>query len=156
MTSRCIARRFLLVTGTVSAFGLAACGGREGGAPEKGEAQRAGEQGGTHEKKGGDGEGGKVITVQATTDEKGNYFSPSEIEAHQGDTLRITLVTGVHNIHFLADSNPGKTGLPPASDMLQLPGQTLDIPVTFAEGTYFFQCDPHAALGMTGHLKVED
>jgi plastocyanin len=156
MTSRSIARRLLLVTGTISALGLAACGGREGGEQEKGEAQRAGQEGEKREGKRGGGEGGKVITVQATTDEKGNYFSPSEIEAHQGDTLRLTLVTGVHNLHFLADSNPGKSGLPPASDMLQLPGQTLDIPVTFAEGKYFFQCDPHAALGMTGHLKVDD
>jgi len=28
--------------------------------------------------------------------------------------------------------------------------------VSFAEGKYYFQCDPHAALGMKGHLKVED
>lgn len=102
------------------------------------------------------GPGGKVIVVEATTDEKGNYFSPSEIEAHRGDVLRYKLKIGVHNVHFLPDSNPGKTGLPPASEMLQLPGQTIDIPVNFAEGKYYFQCDPHAALGMKGHLKVED
>lgn len=102
------------------------------------------------------GPGGKVIVVEATTDEKGNYFTPSEIEAHKGDVLRYTLRIGVHNVHFLPDSNPGKTGLPPASEMLQLPGQTVDIPVNFAAGKYYFQCDPHAALGMKGHLKVED
>jgi plastocyanin len=39
--------------------------------------------------------------------------------------------------------------------MLQLPGQTVDIPVTFEKGKYYFQCDPHAALGMRGHLEVE-
>jgi len=102
------------------------------------------------------GPGGKVIVVEATTDEKGNYFTPSEIEAHKGDVLRYKLKVGVHNVHFLPDSNPGKTGLPPASEMLQLPGQTIDIPVNFAAGKYYFQCDPHAALGMKGHLKVED
>ena len=102
------------------------------------------------------GPGGKVIVVEATTDEKGNYFTPNEIEAHKGDVLRYTLKIGVHNVHFLPDSNPGKTGLPPASEMLQLPGQTVDIPVNFAAGKYYFQCDPHAALGMKGHLKVED
>jgi plastocyanin len=98
----------------------------------------------------------KVIVVELITDAKGNYFSPSEIEAHQGDVIRYTLKIGVHNVHFLADSNTVKTGLPPASDMLQLPGQTYDVPVNLPEGKYYFQCDPHAALGMKGHLEVED
>jgi plastocyanin len=102
------------------------------------------------------GPGGKVIVIEATTDEKGNYFTPNEIEAHRGDVLRYKLKVGVHNVHFLPDSNPGKPGLPPASELLQLPGQTVDIPVNFAAGRYYFQCDPHAALGMKGHLKVED
>ncbi len=100
--------------------------------------------------------GRKVIVVELITDAKGNYFSPSEIEAHQGDVIRYTLKIGVHNVHFLADSNSIKTGLPPASEMLQLPGQTYDVLVNFPEGKYYFQCDPHAALGMKGHLEVED
>ena len=99
---------------------------------------------------------GKVIVVEAYSDEKGNYFKPNEIEAHQGDIVRFTLKSGVHNVNFLADSNPGKTGLPPASDMLQLPDQTYDLHVTLAKGHYYFQCDPHAALGMKGKLEVED
>ena len=99
---------------------------------------------------------GKVIVIEAISDEKGNYFKPNEVEAHKGDVLRFTLKVGVHNVHFLPDSNANKTGLPPASEMLQLPGQTYDVPVNFAEGTYYWQCDPHAALGMKGHLKVED
>ena len=100
--------------------------------------------------------GGKVIVVKLITDGTSNRFEPNEIEAHKGDVIRYTLAVGVHNVHFLPDSNPGKTGLPPASDMLQLPGQTYDLPVTFAPGKYYFQCDPHALLGMQGHLKVED
>ena len=100
--------------------------------------------------------GGKVVTVTLTTDEKGNYFTPSEIEVKKGDVIRYTLKMGVHNVHFLADSNPGKTFLPPASDFLQLPGQTYDVKITWPEGKYYFQCDPHAALGMRGHVKVED
>lgn len=99
---------------------------------------------------------GKIITVELNSDGNGNYFKPNEFEAHRGDVIRFTLKSGVHNVHFLPDSNPGKTNLPPASDMLQLPDQTLDIPVNLAEGTYYFQCDPHAALGMKGHVKVED
>ena len=98
--------------------------------------------------------GGKVIEIAMTTDDKGNYYTPAEVDANPGDVLRYKLVIGVHNVNFLADSNPGKAGLPPASALLQLPGQTHDIAVSMAEGTYYFQCDPHAALGMKGHLKV--
>ena len=99
---------------------------------------------------------GKVIIVEAYSDAQGNYFKPSEITARAGDIVRFTLKAGVHNVDFLADSNPGKTGLPKASDMLQLPDQTYDVNVTFAKGRYYFQCDPHALLGMKGHLTVAE
>lgn len=100
--------------------------------------------------------GGKIITVTATTDAQGvNKFDPADVEAHPGDVIRFTLGTGVHNVHFLPDSNPGAQGLPAASEMLQLPGQTYDVKVSFAPGTYYYQCDPHALLGMKGHVKVE-
>ena len=98
---------------------------------------------------------GKVIVVKLITDDAGSRFEPNKFEADQGDVIRYTLQAGVHNVHFLPDSNPGKAGLPPASDMLQLPGQTFDLPVNLAPGHYYFQCDPHAALGMVGHLEVE-
>lgn len=100
--------------------------------------------------------GRKVIVIEMVSDANGNFFSPNEIEAEKGDVLRFTVKIGVHNVHFLPDSNTVKTGLPPVSDMLQLPGQTYDVPVNFPEGKYYFQCDPHVALGMKGHLKVED
>ncbi|MBX6330236.1 MAG: hypothetical protein IRY91_00165 [Gemmatimonadaceae bacterium] len=100
--------------------------------------------------------GRKVIVVELITDETGNYFKPKKIEAHRGDVVRYTLKTGVHNVHFLPDSNPGKKDLPPASELLQLPGQTLDLLVNLEPGDYYFQCDPHALLGMRGELEVED
>jgi plastocyanin len=99
---------------------------------------------------------GKIVTVELNSDASGNYFKPAEFEVHRGDVIRFTLKSGVHNVHFLADSNAGKSNLPPASDMLQLPDQTLDIPVNLEPGKYYFQCDPHAALGMKGHVEVED
>ena len=100
--------------------------------------------------------GGKVITVELASDGTGNYFKPAEIHAKPGDVVRYTLKVGVHNVHFLPDSNAGRTGYPQAaSDFLQLPGQTYDVLVHLAPGTYYFQCDPHAALGMKGHLIVE-
>ena len=99
---------------------------------------------------------GRVVVVELYTDEKGNYFKPANFEVHRGDTIRFTLASGVHNVHFLADSNPGKMDLPAASPFLQLPGQTHDLFVTMAPGKYFYQCDPHALLGMVGRIEVED
>jgi plastocyanin len=102
--------------------------------------------------------GRKVVTVQMMTDEQGNNrFDPNDFEVHRGDVIRYTLKSGVHNVHFVADSNHNASGLPAGpSDLLQLPGQTLDLKVTWGEGKYYFQCDPHAALGMVAHVEVED
>jgi plastocyanin len=103
------------------------------------------------------GPGGKVITIEMTTDAQGvNKFVPNNLEAHQGDVLRFTLGTGVHNVSFPADSNPPGATLPGPSQLLQLPGQTHDVAVSFPPGKYYFQCDPHALLGMTGRLEVEE
>ena len=100
--------------------------------------------------------GGKIIVVQMLTDDAGNNrYEPSEFEAHQGDVVRFTLKTGVHNVNFLPDSNAMKNGLPPASALLQLPGQTIDLKVSLPEGKYYFHCDPHALLGMKGYMEVE-
>ena len=99
--------------------------------------------------------GGRVITVEMLTDDQGNnVFRPADFEAKQGDVIRYTLVSGVHNVSFPADSNAGRANLPKASDMLQLNGQTHDVKVTFGPGRYFYQCDPHALLGMVGHVTV--
>jgi plastocyanin len=97
---------------------------------------------------------GTVIEVKMITDDKGNYFEPSAIEAKPGDVIRLVLVSGVHNFSLPADRNPAGLTLPPATDLLQLPGQTVDITVDLPPGEYFFQCDPHALLGMVGTLTV--
>ena len=99
---------------------------------------------------------GKVVVVELYSDDKGNYFKPAKFEVHRGDLIRFTLKSGVHNVHFLPDSNPGAQGLPPASEFLQIPEQTWDYVVGLAPGHYYFQCDPHALLGMVGRLEVED
>ena len=101
--------------------------------------------------------GGKIVTIEMMTDDQGNNkFSPNKLDVHQGDVLRFTLVSGVHNVHFLPDSNAAAQGLPEASPLLQAPGQTFDIAVSFKPGHYYFQCDPHALLGMTGRMEVEE
>ena len=99
---------------------------------------------------------GDTIIVEMHSDATGNYYKPAEIEAEQGDLIRFVLKSGVHNVNFLPDSNEIKTGLPSPSDMLQLPDQTYDLVVSMQPGHNYFQCDPHAALGMKGRLEVED
>lgn len=98
---------------------------------------------------------GTVIELRAVTDEKGNRYEPARVQARPGDILRFTLVSGVHNVSFQPAANPPGVSLPAAGDMLQLPGQTYDLAVNLPAGTYHFQCDPHAALGMVGELVVE-
>lgn len=100
--------------------------------------------------------GGKIIVVELYSNDVGNFFKPAEVHAKRGDVVRYTIKVGVHNVHFLPDSNAGRSGYPQApSDLLQLPGQTYDVAVKMPVGTYYFQCDPHALLGMKGHLIVE-
>jgi len=99
--------------------------------------------------------GGKTIEVTMVSDGEGNYFQPKEVHANRGDVIRFTLKVGVHNVHFVADSNAGKSGFPTSpSEFLQLPGQTFDVAASMNPGTYYFQCDPHAMLGMRGRLIV--
>jgi len=98
---------------------------------------------------------GRTIQVQMVTDEKGNRFDPDTVQARAGDVLKFTVGTGVHNVDFLAAKNPGVQGLPAPSELLQQPGQSKEYVVGLQPGSYYFQCDPHAALGMAGTLVVQ-
>ncbi len=126
----------------------AACGGeRPAGAPAGGEeAARPAPPAPT----------GNVIEVKAISDGAKNYFEPDQIEAHQGDVIRLVLVSGVHNMAWPPAKNPSGVELPDTTEMLQLPGQTVDIPITMPPGKYHFVCVPHEALGMVGDLEVEE
>ena len=140
--------RFLGILALGLALPLAACGGESASAtPAADQAQAAAAE--------APAATGQVIEVKMVTDGAGNYFEPAQIDAKQGDVIRFTLVSGVHNVSFPADQNASAAGLPAASPFLQLPGQTHDVPVTLAAGEYKFQCDPHAVLGMVGTLKVQ-
>jgi plastocyanin len=140
--------RAILVSGLAFVGMVAACSKSEKPEGEAGASSAAATSSGP-------AAGGKTIEVKLITDDTGNRFEPNKIEAHKGDVIRFVLQVGVHNVHFLPDSNPGKSNLPAPSEMLQLPGQTYELPITLAPGKYYFQCDPHAALGMIGHLEVE-
>lgn len=99
---------------------------------------------------------GKVIEVKAISDGARNYFEPDKIEAEQGDRIKLVLVSGVHNMAWPAAKNPAGVELPAATEMLQLPGQAVEIPITMPPGKYHFICVPHEAVGMVGDLEVED
>jgi plastocyanin len=133
---------------------LAACGGDDASAPDV-ETNAAGTA--TPPASAGvlPARTGTVHTIEMIMDDSGNYFKPAEVTAKPGDVLKYVLVSGVHNVHFVADSNPGVVGLPPAGPMLQLPGQTDEVVVPDAVGKRLFVwCDPHALLGMIGHINV--
>lgn len=98
---------------------------------------------------------GNVVEVKMVTDGANNYFEPAQVSARQGDVVRFVLVSGVHNVSFPAQANAGAANLPAASAFLAQPGQTFDVQVGMAPGSYTFHCDPHAALGMVGTLTVE-
>lgn len=100
--------------------------------------------------------GGKVVVVEMVTDGDGNYFTPADFTVKRGDVIRFTLRAGVHNASFVEDKNPGITGLPASTPFLQLPGQTYDVKIDMAPGTYYYHCDPHALLGMIGHITVTE
>ena len=98
---------------------------------------------------------GRVIEIQMVTDELGNRFEPDTVHVRQHDVLKFVLATGVHNVRFSVDKNVGVQGLPAASELLQASGQAREYVVGLNAGSYVFQCDPHAALGMAGTLIVE-
>jgi plastocyanin len=144
--------RLLAVLGLALALPLAACGGENASAAPAAENQAAAT---AEAAPAAAPASGKVIEVKMVTDGANNYFEPAQIEAKQGDVLRFTLVSGVHNVSFPADQNANAAGLPAPSAFLASPGQAHDVPVTFAAGEYKFQCDPHAMLGMVGTIKVQ-
>ena len=99
---------------------------------------------------------GRVIEIRMITDEQGNRFEPDTVSAREHDVLHFVLVSGggVHNVSFPAEKNPAVQGLPPPSPLMQAAGQSQEYVVGLKPGSYSFQCDPHAALGMTGTLNV--
>ena len=140
-----------------AALTLVACGGAEQAADSSHSAVPAAPAAAADGSEQTPDPGGQVIKVDMLTDDQGNnIFRPAEFSAKRGDVVRFTLVSGVHNVHFPADSNPNAQGLPTVPGaMLQLPGQTYDVKIAAAPGKYFFQCDPHALLGMVGRVTVE-
>ena len=102
---------------------------------------------------------GQVIEIQMKTTNNGasGEFVPAQVTAKKGDILRFVNDGGAaHNANFAGDpANAGKSGLPGPTPYATAAGQSVDVPVTMDAGTYSFQCDPHAAMGMKGQLTVQ-
>jgi plastocyanin len=93
--------------------------------------------------------------VQVTVGADGEMrFQPDTVTVQSGDVVRFVAFSGVHDVHFPKEANPGAANLPPASDWLLREGDHYELKVTLAPGTYHFQCDPHSLMGMRGTLIV--
>ena len=100
---------------------------------------------------------GTVHTVRMTTTQGGasGTFEPANITVKKGDVIHfVSEGNAAHNASFPADQNPGKTNLPPPGQYLTN-GQSYDLQISMDPGTYNYQCDPHAAMGMKGTLTVQ-
>jgi plastocyanin len=109
---------------------------------------------------------GKVHEVKMIGDGTTYKFDPANIEIKQGDGVKFIMVSGgPHNVAFLDTPAAAQAQLSAnmptqmkelTSPMMMTPNETYT--VSFANipaGTYNFHCEPHAAMGMKGKIKVE-
>jgi plastocyanin len=104
--------------------------------------------------------GGQVHEVRMVTTQGGasGEFQPKTITVKKGDVIRWTMADGsaVHNVSFTsAQGNPGGFTPPADSPMYTQAGQSYEVKVDWAPGTYNYVCVPHAMMGMTGSVTVQ-
>jgi len=102
--------------------------------------------------------GGKVITITMKTTQNGasGEYDPATVTAKKGDVLHFVADgAAAHNVSWPAADNANAAGLPAATQYVSVAGQAVDQKVTWGPGTYHFQCDVHAAMGMKGTLTVQ-
>jgi plastocyanin len=102
---------------------------------------------------------GNVVEVKMVSTNNGasGVFEPAEINVKKGDVVRFVSGGGsAHNVSFPAAENAGASNLPGASPYVTTAGQSVDVQVTMDAGSYNFQCDPHAMMGMKGKLNVTE
>ena len=81
----------------------------------------------------------------------GTSFTPSTVTVNYGDTVRWTLVSGIHNtISYPASAKSWNSGT------MSTPGQTFQIQIVLADGAgpFPYRCTFHEAFGMTGTINV--
>ncbi|HYR08124.1 MAG TPA: plastocyanin/azurin family copper-binding protein [Longimicrobium sp.] len=104
--------------------------------------------------------GGQVHEVKMVTTQGGasGEFQPKTLTVKKGDVIRWTMADGsaVHNVSFMsAQGNPGGFTPPADSPMYTQAGQSYEVKVDWAPGTYNYVCVPHAMMGMTGSVTVQ-
>lgn len=101
---------------------------------------------------------GQVHTVRMLTTQGGatGVFEPAEITVRKGDTVRwVQETTGAaHNVSFAPAINQGMSNLPAQSPYLTTAGQTYELVINMDAGSYNYQCDPHAMMGMVGKMNI--
>jgi plastocyanin len=105
--------------------------------------------------------GGQVHEVQMVSTQGGasGEFQPKTITVKKGDVIRWTMADGIvmHNVSFSqADSNPGGFTAPADSPFLTQAGQTFELKIDMAPGTYNYVCVPHEMTGMVGTITVTE
>lgn len=81
-----------------------------------------------------------------------NVFTPTDITINVGDTVRWTNVQGNHNVNGSQNDFPSN----PESFSNSVGSGWVFTHVFTIPGEYDYKCDPHAFLGMTGTVTVED
>ena len=102
---------------------------------------------------------GNVVEVKMITTNNGasGVYEPAEITVKKGDVVRFVNDGGAaHNVSFPAADNAGASNLPPASPYATAAGQSFDVAITMDPGSYNYQCDPHAMMGMKGKINVTE
>jgi plastocyanin len=109
---------------------------------------------------------GQVHEVKMIGDGTTYKFDPANIEIKQGDGVKFIMVSGgPHNVAFIDTPEAAKTQLSAnmqqqmkelTSPMMMTPNETYTISFgNVPAGTYNYHCEPHAAMGMKGSIKVE-
>ena len=81
-----------------------------------------------------------------------NYFAPAYLSIQVGDTVTWSQVSGYHNVNGSLATFPSN---PAGFSSGAVAGGTWTYSFVFGTaGTYSYQCDPHAAMGMVGTVKV--
>jgi plastocyanin len=95
------------------------------------------------------------VRMVTSADRSTGTFEPATITVRKGDTIRWT-TDGLapHNVNF-QPLNPNAANLPPAGQYLTMAAQTYEAVINMDPGTYEYQCDPHALLGMRGTVTVQ-
>ena len=87
------------------------------------------------------------VTVQS------NSFTPQELTITAGDMVTWNNIGGIHNVNGTTATFPDN---PEGFGNGAAAASPWSYSFTFTQpGTYDYQCDPHAALGMTGTIIVE-